>query len=391
MRKINFYPKDDYDNDYDEDYDGTLDDYDPAESEMSMSAEDAMNENEDDDLEEMLDEMDGKTSAADSAFLLNETDDFSRRFRGTDTVANFTQYVADAVSGDPERKKHGCECACRDLEFFVISIMNRKFSTYIEKDPTFSEDLIQAGRQGIIASLGKYKPSISKPTTYFFQPIVHEMVAEVNLMKHDTKAYMMTAKRKIQKVRNEFAKFGRVPTIHDYAYNTKEPWRRIVNALAEMEISATKSSIDDPDSAPLIDKQANTRSPEENAMSNYNAAKIMAIAKTLEPNPIILECFREQVIDGVKTSELADKYRLPSSEISEGIKNILNLLRYNRDIRKMYPERSKVGEEELALSINELPGEESTIAFNDVMASLNLQDLASENEELDNTYPVCFG
>ena len=57
----------------------------------------------------------------------------------------------------------------------------------------------------------------------------------------------------------------------------------------------------------------------------------------------------------------------------------------------MYPERSKVGEEELALSINELPGEESTIAFNDVMASLNLQDLASENEELDNTYPVCFG
>ena len=126
-------------------------------------------------------------------------------------------------------------------------------------------------------------------------------------------------------------------------------------------------------------------------MSNYNAAKIMAIAKTLEPNPIILECFREQVIDGVKTSELADKYRLPSSEISEGIKNILNLLRYNRDIRKMYPERSKVGEEELALSINELPGEESTIAFNDVMASLNLQDLASENEELDNTYPVCFG
>lgn len=64
MRKINFYPKDDYDNDYDEDYDGTLDDYDPAESEMSMSAEDAMNENEDDDLEEMLEEMDGKTSAA---------------------------------------------------------------------------------------------------------------------------------------------------------------------------------------------------------------------------------------------------------------------------------------------------------------------------------------
>ena len=157
------------------------------------------------------DEKDRIEGIMDSAFLLNETDNFSRHPDAEQIRDNFRQYVKDSKSDNPVAKEAAHEGACRDLEFFIMSLISRSFSTYIEKDRSFYEDLMQAGRMGIIMTLPKYDPDKSMPTTYFFNPIKHEMVLQVNMMKHDTKSHVATTKRKIQEVDRRFARHGLTP------------------------------------------------------------------------------------------------------------------------------------------------------------------------------------
>ncbi len=306
-----------------------------------------------------------------AAFLLNTTNQFSKRTDAELIHRNFRQYVEDVRSGNAAAAQAAAEGACRDLEFFMISIITRYFSTYTEKDRSFYEDLMQAGRMGAIQALPKYDPDQSMPTTYFYNPIKHEMVLQVNSMKHDTKSHVATTKRKIQEVDKMFARYGRTPSLHDYVYSIKCPFHRIVNTLAEMKAGNTKTSIDDPDAAPLADKLSSMRSPEESAISNMNAGKIIKIAYELEPRREIVECFLDLRLEGrVKTSELAEKYGLTTSEITEGVRNLENLLRYSPDMRKMYPEKFRVKEHELSEQIAYMPVEEGQMAMENVLDSL---------------------
>ena len=319
----------------------------------------------------------------DSAFLLNETDGFAGRPDADKIRNNFRQYVRDAKSGNVVLVQRAQEGACKDLEFFIISLINRSFSTYVEKDREFFEDLVQAGRLGIMLTLAKYDPEISMPTTYFFNPIKHEMVMQVNQMKHGTKSHMATAKKKIQEVDRMFAKYGRVPTLHDYVYMTKCPFHRIENALAELKAGNVKASLDDPEAGPLPDTTSYTQGPDEQAMGNVNAARIIRILYKIEPRKEIVECFLESIMgDKVKTSELAQRYGIPQSEIAEGIRNLGNLARYNPEIRKMYPERFRVKENELSDEIAYLPIEEGKMALESVLESLQFGPSFGEPSDL---------
>ena len=102
------------------------------------------------------------------AFLLNEENRMHQEGDAWQIRERFRKYVTDATSRNDMVKKLALEGACKDLEFFIISILSRKFSTYVEKDRGFFEDLVQAGWMGIIAALAKYNPDKGMPTTYFF-------------------------------------------------------------------------------------------------------------------------------------------------------------------------------------------------------------------------------
>lgn len=331
------------------------------------------------------DEKDRIEGIMDSAFLLNETDNFSRHPDAEQIRDNFRQYVKDSKSDNPVAKEAAHEGACRDLEFFIMSLISRSFSTYIEKDRSFYEDLMQAGRMGIIMTLPKYDPDKSMPTTYFFNPIKHEMVLQVNMMKHDTKSHVATTKRKIQEVDRRFARHGLTPELHDYVYSIKCPYHRIVNALAEIKAGNVKTSLDDPDAAPLADRQSSMRSPEESAISNINAGKIIRILYDIEPRKEIVDCFVDLYMGGkVKTSELAQRYGLSPSEVTEGIRNLGNLARYHPEIRKMYPEKFRMKEQEISEQIAYMPAEEGKMAIENVLDSLKA--MSDRGEDLDITF-----
>ena len=317
----------------------------------------------------------------DSAILLNETAHFAKDKDAAQIRENFRRYVRDVNSGNEMAKQAAQEGACKDLEFFIINIITRKFSTYVEKDRSFFEDLMQAGRMGIIMALPKYAPDKGMPTTYFFNAIKHEMVLQVNLMKHDTKSHVATTKRKIQEVDRQFAKYGRTPTLHDYVYCINSPFHRITNALAELKAGNTKTSIDDPEAAPLADRQSAMRGPEESAISNVNFGRLLAIARELEPREKIIQCFLELGDGKVKTAELAEKYGLAPSEITEGLSNLKNLLRYHPEMRRLYPERFKAKEHELSDQIAYMPVEEGRMAVENVLDSL--KSMAGGGGDLD--------
>lgn len=309
--------------------------------------------------------------AAGPAFLLNSSDEARSRPDSKQIQENFRRYVRDVNSGDPVRVASAKEGACKDLEFFMINLINRFFNSYTEKDRDFFFDLMQAGYEGIVASLPKYDPEKGMPTTYFYNPIKHEMVLQVNQMKHGTKSHIATAKKKIREVDRKFAEYGRKPTVHDYAFMTQTPYRRVMNALAELRAGNTQTSLDSTDAPQIADPQQAIMGPDESAISQYNTLRIVQIAKEIEPRKEIVACFLDTVMNGkTKASDLARQYGVPQAEISDAVSKLANLLRYHPEMRKMYPERFRIRENELDDRIMAIPVDSGRLAMRSVMDSM---------------------
>ena len=89
----------------------------------------------------------------DSAFLLNEAARFAKGTDAAQIRENFRKYVEDVNSGNEAARQAAQEGACRDLEFFIISILSRKFSTYVEKDRGFLRTWYRPGGWGSLRLL----------------------------------------------------------------------------------------------------------------------------------------------------------------------------------------------------------------------------------------------
>lgn len=296
-----------------------------------------------------------------------------------DNNENFRKYAEDMKSDNEAVRQAAQEEACGDLEFYLRSRISRRFGTYIKDDPGFYKDLMQAGKLGIIEALTEYDPDQSRPTTYITYYIKNKMVSQVNTMKHGIRSHVATVRSKMREVDKLFARYGRTPALHDYAYSTKYPLRRIANVLAEIEAGKRKVSIDDPDAAELIGRQSAAGSLEDSALSNMNVRRIMEMAGELEPRKEIVRCFLEMHLDGgVKPRELAEKYGLSPSEITEGVRNLANLLRLHPDMRKMYPEMYQVKADDVFEQDGDMAVGEGKTAANPVMDLLRAMIMGGE-------------
>lgn len=268
--------------------------------------------------------------------------DFPSKEMDSDQIhENFKKYVADINSGNAAAERAAQEGAYRDLEPYVKSIITQRFSTYVETDSRFREDLLQAGRIAILETLPKYAPEKSMPTTYFYEPIKHNMVVQVNRMKYDIKSHVATAKKKMREVDRRFEKYGRTPALHDYAYSMGLSLRRISSIRAEQRAGDIMISMDDPNEMPLADQQSIVCGPEESFISNVNIREIIRIAYELEPRKEIVQCFLKLRCSEAEVAELAARYGLSRSEIKAGIRNLEKHLRNHPKIQEMYPERSQ--------------------------------------------------
>lgn len=172
------------------------------------------------------------------------------------------------------------------LDKFIYYVIERQFSTF----KAYTKDLYQEGVLGILKGIDTYDPSKSKPTTFFFIYIIHEMTEFINLNVNKTTSHYSANIVKVKKAINHFEREGREWKINDIAQETGISAETIAQALNIME-SANEMHYD---SADFLDSQISQRnpSPEEEYLRNETSRLIHQAVKTLpidEANVIILK------------------------------------------------------------------------------------------------------
>ena len=172
------------------------------------------------------------------------------------------------------------------LDMFIYYIIERQFTTFKK----YTKDLYQEGVVGILKGIDTYNPEKSKPTTFFFIYIVHEMTEFINMNINKTTSHYSANIVKVKKAINQFEREGRDWTIKDIAQETKISAETITQALNIME-SANEMHYE---TADYLDSQISQRnpSPEEEYLKNETSALIMQAISNLpkdEANVILLK------------------------------------------------------------------------------------------------------
>ena len=86
---------------------------------------------------------------------------------------NFEELVSIYHTGTPSVQKKVLEIACKTMKGFIVSLMQRKYPTYIPRE---GADLIQSGQTAVCEKFKDYDPAKGKPTTFFAPYIEHAML-----------------------------------------------------------------------------------------------------------------------------------------------------------------------------------------------------------------------
>lgn len=174
--------------------------------------------------------------------------------------------------------KNSKEKMIEKLDMFVYYIIGRNFSTFKK----FTKDLYQEGILGILKGFDAYNPEKSKPTTYFYIYIVHEITEFVNLNVNKTTSHYAANIVKVKKAINHFEKAGRDWTIKDIAQETGISAETITQALNIME-SSNEMHYETTD---YLDAQISKRnpSPEEEYIKNEISQMLQDSIDTLDIN-----------------------------------------------------------------------------------------------------------
>ena len=149
---------------------------------------------------------------------------------------DFVQIMKDYKSGNRDKESAACEQALISLEGLIRHIIKTKYAKYSAR---FFDDLLQQGRLGVCKGLTSYDPSQSKPATFFYYYILHEMQEWVNSMINKTTSHYDASMRKIKKVIDKYQKEGRHYTAVDIAIDTNLPLQTVEQSIQMINSSET--------------------------------------------------------------------------------------------------------------------------------------------------------
>lgn len=161
------------------------------------------------------------------------------------------------------------------LSKFIYYIIERSFNTFKKH----TADLYQEGVLGILKGFERYDARKSRPTTYFYVFIVHEMTEFVNQNINKTTSHYSANIVKVKKAINNFEHEGREWTIKDIAQETGVSAETILQSIRIMDCSQEVHY----DSVDYLDSQISQRcsSPEEEYLKNETAEIIHQAVATL--------------------------------------------------------------------------------------------------------------
>lgn len=187
---------------------------------------------------------------------------------------DFKELVQSYNTGMDLMKK-GKEEMVAKLDMFIYYVIERQFNTFKK----YTRDLYQEGVVGILKGIDTYKPQKSKPTTFFYIYIVHEMTEFINLNINKTTSHYSANIIKVKKAINHFEREGREWTIKDIAQETGISAETIAQAINIMEVSNEVHY----DTVDYLDSQMSQRSqsPEEEFFKEETSRMIQAAIDTL--------------------------------------------------------------------------------------------------------------
>lgn len=178
-----------------------------------------------------------------AATIPNPTFDENNRL---DYVALMRDYHSDNVI----KRNSAAEAIIGDLTGLVLYVIKKKYPSYTSK---YYDDLVQSGLMGITVGLRDYDPEKSKPSTYFYYFIVHEMQDWLNQNVYKTTPYYSVNIKKVNKAIAKLESMGAPSTARDISIqtgipiDTVEKTLRIMNGTAEIGLSFCENNLDDPD------------------------------------------------------------------------------------------------------------------------------------------------
>lgn len=336
----------------------------------------------DDDLENELTALsetddDDKTRAKDASLLLNENDKYYKNLSKDEITAKWLIIVDKFNNGDENEQKEAADNAIQQLSGYVHSLIERKYHTYYEQDPSFREDLEQVGKMGIIKALGRYDPKRALPTTFFYTAIKHELFELTNCMRHETKSHVATTRKKLEAIQRRCKAEGYEANEPFFQYITGDPYRRIVNVLETMKINKNKLNIDDPDAREIADSDPRHLGTEAEAISNANTKAIVDIIRQVcKKDEELCECIIDRYVNGVSLDDLAERCGRTKDQLASEIGNVLKLLQYDDRLNILYPElapsdrRRNINQEIMTMP-----------EFEDDLKSTDLIDLISQQDD----------
>lgn len=209
----------------------------------------------------------GKKAKITNAMLYGKTPDGIDKETFNQLVDTYTRGLAMANKGKEEMLAL--------LDMFIYYVIEKRFNTFKK----YTKDLYQEGVVGILKGIDTYDPKKSKPTTFFFIYIVHEMTEFINLNINKTTSHYSANIIKVKKAMNHFERQGRKPTIKDIAQETGISAETIAQALNIME-SANEMHYETLD---YLDSQMSQRnpSPEDEYLKNEQSQLIQSAIDTL--------------------------------------------------------------------------------------------------------------
>lgn len=118
---------------------------------------------------------------------------------------DYVKLMQDYHSSDEEAKCRAIEAIIGDLTGLIIYIVEKKYYNFSKK---YYEDLVQCGEIGVLVGLKDYDPKKSKPSTYFYYHIVHEIQDFINSNVYRTTQYYSANVKKVNRTINEFENAG---------------------------------------------------------------------------------------------------------------------------------------------------------------------------------------
>ena len=163
----------------------------------------------------------------------DDDDDFAeieapQFFYDKNNPVDFTELMKDYNSGISWKMDAASDKAIKALDGWIRSIIHKKYSRYARR---YFDDLLQQGYLGVCKGLKAYDPGKSKPSTFFYYYILHEMQDWINTMVNKTTSHYDACVRKIKKIIDRYNEEGRPYTVIDISIEAKIPVQTVEESL----------------------------------------------------------------------------------------------------------------------------------------------------------------